>query len=130
MVNDQFLHQIFCKVLSSSSYGQCFQGGMDVQYLSGRYEKGKIAVCKYMQKRHCTVQHRSIVLAHGGIVEKQARLGPSTFLGSESFRACWGSVHKIFLNACQTYCRLTILVVDNTLWPSRSSSADLGFMWG
>ncbi|CAL1137009.1 unnamed protein product [Cladocopium goreaui] len=49
------------------------QGGMDVQYLSGRYEKGKIAVCKYMQKRHCTVQHRSIVLAHGDIVEKQAR---------------------------------------------------------
>ncbi|CAL1145308.1 unnamed protein product [Cladocopium goreaui] len=53
-------------------------GGLDMQYLSTRYENGKAKVGEFMQKRHCTVQHKNIVLAHGDVVEKQAELGPST----------------------------------------------------
>ena len=58
------------------------QGGLDMQYLSARYENGKAKAGEFMQKRHCTVQHKNIVLAHGDIVEKQAQLGPSALLAA------------------------------------------------
>ena len=53
---------------------------MDLKYLSQRYGKGKAAVEELMKKRHTTVSHRNINLAHGDIVEKQAALGAATFL--------------------------------------------------
>ena len=56
------------------------QGGLDMQYLSQRYNRGKEAVEQLMEKRHTTVTHRSINLAHGDIVEKQASLGPAALL--------------------------------------------------
>lgn len=54
------------------------QGGLDMQYLSNRYMRGKDAVAQYMSGNHNMFTHKSIVLAHGSIVEKQAALGPST----------------------------------------------------
>ena len=57
------------------------QGGLDMQYLTSRYNRGKQAVAEAMQKRHSMVQHRTISLAHGDIVGKQASLGPATFFG-------------------------------------------------
>lgn len=60
--------------------GCCLQGGLDVAYLAARYQRGKDAVSAFMQKRHSSVQHRNITLAHGDVVEQQANLGPTTFL--------------------------------------------------
>lgn len=62
-----------------------------MQYLSTRYENGKAKVGEFMQKRHCTVQHKNIVLAHGDVVEKQAELGPSTLLAANllTFSFCF-----------------------------------------
>lgn len=51
-----------------------------MQYLSARYEKGKVALQNFMDRRHIMSQRKNIVLAHGSIVEKQAELGPSTLL--------------------------------------------------
>lgn len=51
-----------------------------MQYLSNRYARGKDAVSQYMAEHHCMFTHKSIVLAHGCVVEKQAKLGPSTRL--------------------------------------------------
>ena len=48
---------------------------------SMQYNRGKQAVAEAMQKRHSMVQHRTISLAHGDIVGKQASLGPATFFG-------------------------------------------------
>ena len=62
----------------TGSFLMSFQGGLDMQYLSSRYTRGKDAVREVMEKRHSTVQHRTISLAHGDVVEKQAALGPST----------------------------------------------------
>lgn len=56
------------------------QGGLDVQYLTSGYDRGKAAVAKIMQDRHAFVVHRQISLAQGEIVEKQAALGRSAFL--------------------------------------------------
>ena len=85
-----------------------------MQYLSTRYENGKAKVGEFMQKRHCTVQHKNIMLAHGDVVEKQAELGPSTLLAANllTFSFCFFCCARLIL-------RLTILVVDNTLWPQR-----------
>ena len=58
----------------------CCQGGLDMQYLSARYEKGKQQSQEFISKRHCALVHKSIVLGHGEIVEKQAELGPATLL--------------------------------------------------
>ena len=59
----------------------CWQGGLDLQYLSNRYEKGKKAVAEFLDKQHSCSTYRNLTLAHGEIVSKQASLGPSAFLG-------------------------------------------------
>lgn len=56
------------------------QAGLDLQYLSARYSRGKAAVADMIQKRHSILTHRTVGLAHGDVVEKQASLGPSTLL--------------------------------------------------
>ena len=53
-----------------------------MQYLTARYEKGKMRVGEYMDKHHFASTYRQLNLAHGDVVSKQASLGPSTFLGS------------------------------------------------
>ena len=57
------------------------QGGLDLLYLSSRYEKGKQAVAQLMEERHSGVSLKQITLAHGEIVSKQAALGRSAFPG-------------------------------------------------
>jgi hypothetical protein len=59
----------------------CGHGGLDLLYLSSRYEKGKRAVAELMEERHSGVSYRQLNLAHGEIVSKQAALGRSTFPG-------------------------------------------------
>ena len=58
-----------------------FQGGLDLLYLSSRYEKGKDAVAKLMSERHVANTYKQLNMAHGEIVSKQAELGPTTFPG-------------------------------------------------
>eukprot|EP00435_Cladocopium_sp_Y103_P001374 s423_g1.t1 len=54
-------------------------GGLDMQYLSARFEKGKEAVGDYMARRHIFRTYKSLSLAQGDIVAKQAALGKSAF---------------------------------------------------
>jgi hypothetical protein len=71
-----------CSLLSSSMcVFFCGHGGLDLLYLSSRYEKGKRAVAELMEERHSGVSYRQLNLAHGEIVSKQAALGRSTFPG-------------------------------------------------
>ena len=51
-----------------------------MQYLSYRFEKGKEAVSDYMARRHTFQSYKSLSLAQGDIVVKQAAMGKSTFL--------------------------------------------------
>ncbi|CAK9110877.1 FO synthase subunit 1, partial [Durusdinium trenchii] len=51
------------------------EAGLDLQYLTARYNRGKLAVGDLIQKRHSIVTHRTVSLAHGDVVEKQASLG-------------------------------------------------------
>lgn len=81
MVNVQFWICLVSTFFQFQHHFVALQGGLDLQYLSARYSRGKQAVADIMEKRHCFVQHRSISLAHGDVVEKQVALGPSTFLG-------------------------------------------------
>ena len=55
-----------------------------MQYLSTRYEKGKKAVQEYMDSHHTHVSYKQIILAQGDIVQKQASLGKSAFLDSNT----------------------------------------------
>ena len=70
-----------------------------------------------MERKRCTVSHRNISLAHGDVVEKQASLGPSTLLSY--IQGCQIKVNMLTDPNPTCTSRLTILVVDNTLWPSR-----------
>lgn len=56
------------------------QAGLDLQYLTARYNRGKLAVGDLIQKRHSIVTHRTVSLAHGDVVEKQASLGAAALL--------------------------------------------------
>ena len=82
-----------------------------MQYLSSRYSKGKDSAQDFMEKRHATVCHKSVNLAHGDIVEKQASLGPAAYLGL--------SHHVKNMSMRNKKLRLTVMVLDNTLWPTR-----------
>lgn len=57
------------------------QGGLDMQYLTARYTKGKDAVSAYMAKQHSNNGYKNLMLAQGDIVEKQASLGKQALLG-------------------------------------------------
>lgn len=57
-----------------------YQGGLDLQYLSTRFQKGKDAVANYMSRRHVFGSYKNLMLAQGEIVEKQAALGKSSLL--------------------------------------------------
>lgn len=57
-------------------------------------------------------------MAHGGVVEKQALLGPSTLLDYVQQRD--RTDHTMLQPSVRP--RLTILVLDTTLWPSRASA--------
>ena len=71
-MSGQLLSKIFCP--------WCCQGGLDMQYLASRFEKGKEATAAYMANRRVFVPNKQLTLAQGSIVEKQASLGKSTFL--------------------------------------------------
>lgn len=59
-----------------------WQGALDLKYLSDRFKKGKAAVADFQEERHQFLPVKSLVYAHGHIVEKQAKLGPSTCLAN------------------------------------------------
>lgn len=56
------------------------QGGLDMHYLNNRFETGKEKVKNYMEKHHSFTCYKTLTLAQGDIVEKQAALGKSAFL--------------------------------------------------
>ncbi len=66
-----------------------------------------------MAKQHRFIAHQPITLAHGDVVEKQAALGPTTLLVKNQWalQGDW----CLYLRKL----RLTILVIDCTLYPSR-----------
>ena len=59
----------------------CAQGGLDLLYLTKRYETGKEKVAEMLQQRHSCDSYKLINLAHGDIVAKQAELGKTAFPG-------------------------------------------------
>ena len=72
---------LFTSIKFNVCFFFCGHGGLDLLYLSSRYEKGKRAVAELMEERHSGVSYRQLNLAHGEIVSKQAALGRSTFPG-------------------------------------------------
>ena len=53
----------------------CWQGGLDLQYLSSRYEKGKKAVAEFLDKQHSCSTYRNLTLAHGRYCLKASLFG-------------------------------------------------------
>ena len=49
-----------------------------MKFLSDRFEKGKAAVMDFQEERHKFFAVKTLMYAHGHIVEKQAKLGAST----------------------------------------------------
>ena len=62
-----------------------WQGGLDMQYLSSRYDKGKLAVQSLMERRHQMLSVSRLTLGQGEVVQKQAALGKNAFLGVQCF---------------------------------------------
>ena len=51
-----------------------------MHYLNNRSETGKEKAKNYMEKHHSFTCYKTLTLAQGDIVEKQAALGKSAFL--------------------------------------------------
>ena len=91
------------------------QASMDYKWINDRFQKGKEAIQDHMAERMSFLRTSSLVLAHSDVVAAQAKLG------SEGFLDWYISENSICIrNCCLGQPRLTILVGDFTLWPSRS----------
>ena len=58
-----------------------WQGLLDFKFLNDRFQRGKTALENFMDKKHRLVSVQSLVTAHPTIVQMQADMGNSGFLG-------------------------------------------------
>lgn len=95
--------------------------------------KGKENVEKFLDAHHRLQFSETLILGHSTIVDMQAAMGSQGFLCqiqiSEHFllhtypQFCWGVLSissTFFLIELKNLVRLTILIVDVTLWPQRA----------
>lgn len=61
------------------------EAGLDLKYLSDRYQKGKAAVENMMNKCHRFTHQSSIIMAHNAIVSMQNELGTNGWLSKKLF---------------------------------------------
>ncbi|CAL1131034.1 unnamed protein product [Cladocopium goreaui] len=104
------------------------QGGLDMHYLNNRFETGKEKVKNYMEKHHSFTCYKTLTLAQGDIVEKQAALGKSAF--SEWSMACANlQLKKLVDNAsgpCFHY--MGLFLNDDSQMMSKSSGTITGLL--
>ena len=111
------------------------QAALDFKFLNDRYMRGKENVEKFMDARHKLQFNETLILGHSTIVDMQAAMGSQGFL-CQKFKKVIFLLHKfsLFLGGAgkhqlphfsisKAVVRLTILVVDVTLWPQRA------FIW-
>ena len=107
------------------------QGSLDVKYLSDRYAKGKEEISKLLAEKHRIVRHPSICLGHSAIVQMQGEMGPDGYLisnRSSHNHERISPMQNVFLclslieivDPHTDTLRLTILIADATLWPTRA----------
>ena len=103
---------------------------MDFKFLNDRYMKGKENVEKFMNAHHRLQFNESLILGHSTIVDMQAAMGSQGFLCHlqvsyffwlHTYRQfCGGADTIILFLELKAVARLTILIVDVTLWPQRA----------
>ena len=71
--SDHTMHILYKTVLPTYA-----QGGLDMKYLSDRFQKGKEAVQHFQAERQKCLAVKNLMFAHQPIVEKQAAMGAST----------------------------------------------------
>ena len=103
------------------------KASLDFKFLNDRYMRGKESVGKFLGSKHKVISLDSITLAHSTVLEMQAAMGQNGFLNLYDFQ-----VSSFFRNDTLFYTfplsspitpfqpRLTIMVVDSTLWPQRA----------
>lgn len=108
------------------------QGAMDLQYLSSRYQKGKDTVREWMDNNHRYAVVQNLSDCHADLLKWQTELNcQGAFLALHQLRLF--GVEFSFVAVCSTdrqlkpqsisvwhNARLTLLIMDVTVWPGRS----------
>lgn len=105
------------------------QGGLDLQYLQQRYEKGKQWCKGFMDSHHCykATEHGGLADAHSALLQFQSKNGD----GGDAFLGCHSELHLLTNNGSLCFhmsfstvhseIRITLMILDASLWPSRAS---------
>ena len=102
---------------------------MDVKYLSDRYDTGKAAVDKLLAEKHRVARHSSTCMGHTAIVQMQGDMGPdgclvsstNTFILQVQCKTVQCKFASFSIHAPTL--RLTVLIADATLWPTRACAS-------
>ncbi len=90
------------------------QGLLDMKFISDHFQRGKISVSKFMEEQQIYNNVNVLQVAHGDIVNKQAKHGNKTLLVSIT-----SPLHVLMFFAFYTL-RLTIMIIDCSQWLSSS----------
>ena len=108
-----------------------WEAAMDYKHINDRYHRGRTAVDEFIGKKHQFMRVSSQVLAHAAIVQQQGQNGNQGFLSWLIHVGFWKQTsvqpiitwpYMFYLTLTTSWCwaiRLTILVGDFTLWPTR-----------
>ena len=111
--------------------GLLSEGQLDFKFLSDRFRRGKDEVNKLLDAKHKLNTYSSLVMAHPDIVSIQAEMGTTGCLNCVFWS--FGSPYPLsFYCPYPSFCyslttsnsdlRLTIMLMDTTVWPSRAWS--------